>query len=103
MLLKVTYFRSIGLLVYDMYKTIKGHICPNINGLGAEIYFAGIAAVLVDWIALVQRETMGLWLPPIVERAFQRTERTNSCTASVLHMYVNIRLRLDAHVLEPCA
>ena len=89
MLLKLTDFRWIGLLVYDidMYKTITGHICPNINGLGAEIYFAGIAAVLVDWIALVQRETMGLWLPPIVERAFQRTERTNSCTASVFtHM-----------------
>ena len=34
------------------------------------------------------RETMGLWLPPIVERAFQRTERTNSCTASVLHICI---------------
>ena len=56
MLLKMTDFRSIGLLVYDMYKTITGHICPNINGLGAEIYFAGIAAVLVDRIALVQRD-----------------------------------------------
>ena len=53
---KLTDFRSIGLLVYDMYKTITGHICPNINGLGAEIYFAGIAAVLVDRIALVQRD-----------------------------------------------
>ena len=54
MLIKLTDFRSIGLLVYDMYKTITSHICPNINGLGAEIYFAGIAAVLVDRIALVQ-------------------------------------------------
>ena len=83
MLLKLTDFRSIGLLVYDMYKTTSAQISMDLVRKYILLELPPYWSIGSRWC----RETMGLWLPPIVERAFQRTERTNSCTASVFtHM-----------------
>ena len=99
MLLKLTDFRSIGLLVCDMNKTITGHICPNINEIGAEIYFAGIAAVLVDRIALVQRDNGTL--ASADRRTCISTNRTHQFVHSVgVHTYVNIYM---SQVRRTCA